>query len=148
MNEQINSGPSWWTQFTDFISPKSPEPFAGVGGAGGDGGILPSERSGGGILGSNQGPATRLGLNVGTGQLALSGLGALSNLWSGMQAMNLAKSQLAFQKGFANANLSNQIQSYNTTLADRARARAVTEGQSQAQADQYVAQNRLAPRTI
>lgn len=145
MGEQTNSNPSWWTQLTDFLSPKTLEPFQGVGGPGGDGGILPSEK---GILGTNQGPATGLGFNVGTGQLALSGFGALSNLWSGMQAMNLAKSQLAFQKGFANANLGNQIQSYNTTLADRARARGVTEGQSQSQVDQYVAQNRLANRTV
>ena len=139
------SNPSWWTQLTDFLSPKTPEPFQGVGGPGGDGGILPSEQ---GVMGTNLGPSTKLGFNVGTGQLAFSGLGALSNLWSGMQAVNLAKSQLAFQKGFANANLGNQIQSYNTTLADRARARGVTEGQPQSQVDQYVAQNRLANRTV
>jgi len=105
---------------------------------------------GGGIFGTNtdKGFATELGPNIGTGQLALSGLRSLGNLWTGMQALNLAKSQLAFQKGFANANLSNQIQTFNTALADRARARGFTEGQPQSQIDQYVAQNRLTPRTV
>ena len=84
-----------------------------------------------------------LGWNIGTGQLALSGLGALGNLWSAWNANNLANRTFNFQRNMAERNLTNQTQSYNTQLEDRARARAHTEGQSAAERDAYVARNRL-----
>ena len=60
----------------------------------------------------------------------------------------MAKKQLAFTKATTNANLANQTQSYNTGIADRARARGAFEGQTQAQVSDYVTQNSLAKRTV
>lgn len=71
------------------------------------------------------------------------GLSTIGNLWNAFQAQKLAKESFNFQKDFANRNLANQISSYNTALSDRARSRGVTEGQTQEQIDQYVADNRL-----
>ncbi|WP_421991627.1 hypothetical protein [Roseococcus sp.] len=83
------------------------------------------------------------GLNVPTAQLALGGLGTLSNLWNGFQANSLARDQLGFMKTIGNANLNNQIKTLNTRLEDRAKSRGVAEGQSQGQIDDYIARNRL-----
>ena len=87
-------------------------------------------------MGSNTGGAYRppgggpLGMNLDTASLALGGLQSLGNLWQAWEANKLAKEQFKFNKGFATTNLANSIQSYNTTLEDRTRARAFTEGQS------------------
>ena len=83
------------------------------------------------------------GLNVPTFQLALGGLNALGNLWGSVRASKLAKDQFNFTKDFANTNLNNQIQSYNTALEDRARSRAVAENRSPESAQAYIDQNRL-----
>lgn len=85
----------------------------------------------------------------GWGGVAQTGIGAVNtigNLWGAYQANKMAKKQFAFTKDMAETNLSNQIQSYNTALSDRARSRAVTEGQSDATRDQYVADNSLRRR--
>lgn len=109
----------------------------------------PAPQSGGGGLFSSlfsQGSdATNggFGWNIGTGRLAMSGLGALGNLWSSFQAQDLAKKQFGLTRDVMNTNLANQIKSYNTRLSDIARARGVTEGQSQAQVDDYVTRNQL-----
>lgn len=84
-----------------------------------------------------------LGFNLPTGQLALSGLAALGNLWGAYSAQKLARDQLDFTKSAFNTNLKNSLSSYNTALEDRARSRGATEGQSQAEVDAYVAKNRL-----
>jgi hypothetical protein len=88
------------------------------------------------------------GFNIGTAQLALGGLQTIGALWNAWQANKLAKQQFNFQKDFANANLANQIKSYNTALEDRSRSRAFTEGQDAATAQAYVDHNRLADRKI
>lgn len=98
----------------------------------------------GGASGSNA--ATGLGMNLGTAQLGIGGLGALAGLWNGMQARELASKQFDFTKRTTETNLANQLQTYNTALADRARSRGVVEGQSQAQVDDYLARNRLTSR--
>jgi hypothetical protein len=98
----------------------------------------------GGIPGApGSGPGTGLGFNLGTGQLALSGLGSLGNLWTSFQAQDMAKKQFGLMSGLLNTNLTNSIRSYNTALADRARARGVAEGQSQEQVQDYVSRNSL-----
>lgn len=84
-----------------------------------------------------------LGMNIGTGQLAVGGLTSLGNLWTGIQASSLAKDQLNFAKSIGNANLNNQMKTLNTRIEDRARARGVAEGQSQSQVDDYIARNSL-----
>ena len=76
--------------------------------------------------------------------LALAGLQTLGGLFAAFKQLSLANKQFDFQKRFANANMANSIQTYNTQLQDRARARAATEGQSQAQMQQYIDQNRMA----
>ena len=65
----------------------------------------------GGMGGSGNQFNTSLGLNYGTGQLAIGGIGALGNLWNAYQANQLANKTYNFQSGMANTNLANQIQS-------------------------------------
>lgn len=88
-----------------------------------------------------------LGWNMDTAKLALSGLQTIGGLWGAFQANKLAKQQFRFQRDFAETNLANQIQSYNTALADRARSRGAMEGQSQAQTQAYIDQNQLSRRS-
>ncbi|MCF8861665.1 hypothetical protein KIP58_22025 [Xanthomonas campestris pv. campestris] len=99
----------------------------------------PAPRAPGSSMFGNSG----LGFNMDTLQLGLSGLSTVGNLWNAFQAQKLAKQQFAFTKDITNANLANQIKSYNTTLSDRARSRGVVEGQSQDSVDQYIRDNSL-----
>jgi hypothetical protein len=102
-----------------------------VGGIGGVGGASP------GWLGIEG-----LGANVGTLNMGLSGLETIGKLWAAFESQKLAKAQFGFQKEFANTNLNNQIRSYNTALTDRATTRAIVNGQSNADRDAYIQQNR------
>ena len=86
---------------------------------------------------------TPLGMNLGTANLVLGGIGTLGNLWASYQAQKLAKEQFNFQKGVTNTNLANQIQSYNTSLIDRINARSFMQGDSQETTDAYIAANLL-----
>ncbi len=89
------------------------------------------------------GAGTGLGFNIGTGQLALGGLSALTNLWGANKQMKLAEDQFDFTKKIATTNLNNQVKSYNTALEDRIRSRAAMEGSSSADAEAYLNKNRL-----
>lgn len=92
------------------------------------------------------GPAAagfKFGANIPTFQLGLMGLNTIGNLWGAHQANKLARDQLNFTKTIGNANLNNQIKSYNTALAGRARSRAVVEGQSPEETQAYIAANQL-----
>lgn len=82
-----------------------------------------------------------LGFNMPTLGLAIQGLSALGNLYQGLQANKLARKQFNFQKEFANTNLNNQMQSYNTALTDRAYARASMD--SNFNPEKYIEENRL-----
>lgn len=82
------------------------------------------------------------------GKLAMGGMQTLGNLYMAFQANKLAKKQFSFQKDFANQNLANSIQSYNTTLEDRIRSRAVTEGRASGYADEYLSKNKLADKRV
>lgn len=82
-----------------------------------------------------------LGFNMPTLGLAIQGLSALGNLYQGLQANKLARKQFNFQKDFANTNLNNQMQSYNTALIDRAYARASMD--SNFNPEKYIEENRL-----
>lgn len=92
---------------------------------------------GAGSLGST------LGANIPTFQLGLAGIGALGNLWGAYQSNKLASNQFDYTKQITNTNLANQIQSYNTSLSDRASARGSMEGWSDAQTQDYVNKNKL-----
>lgn len=85
----------------------------------------------------------QLGWNAPTMQLGMQGLNTIGNIWGAWQSNKLAKDQLNFTKKIANANLNNQIASYNTALEDRSRSRAAVEGQSSAEAQAYIDKNRL-----
>ena len=78
----------------------------------------------------------------------VSALQTVAGLYNAYNSNKMAKQQLRFSRNFANANLANQTQSYNTALSDRARSRGVMEGQNQAQVDSYIAANRLQDRTV
>ena len=86
-----------------------------------------------------------LGFNIPTGKLALGGLESLGKLWTGFQGAKLAKKSFEHTRDITNANLNNQISSYNTALEDRARARFVGEGRGDGSATEreYVERNRL-----
>ena len=86
---------------------------------------------------------TSFGWNANTLNFGLQGLNTLGSIWGAYQSNKLAKDQLNFTKQIANANLNNQIKSYNTALEDRSRARAAVEGQTSAEAQAYVDRNRL-----
>ena len=64
---------------------------------------------------------------------------------TGFQGAQLAKKSFEHTRDITNANLNNQISSYNTAIEDRARARFVGEGRGEnsAQEREYVARNRL-----
>jgi hypothetical protein len=86
---------------------------------------------------------TGLGANVGTAQLGLSALGSLGSLWGAFQANNLAKKQFSFAKETTNANLNNQIKSYNTVLSDRIDNRAAATNMTPEQVAEYKARNMM-----
>lgn len=90
-----------------------------------------------------QGNPSMLGFNMPTLQMGISGLQTLGGLYNAFQGNRLARDQLNFTRDFANTNMNNSIKTYNTQLEGRARARAVMEGQSDADRDRYIAENRL-----
>lgn len=98
------------------------------------------------VGGINNNLSTPLGMNLGTGQLVLGGIGTIGNLWSAWQAQKLAKEQFNYQKGITDTNLANQIQSYNTALSDRINARGFVQGDSQSTIDQYIEENSMRDR--
>ena len=96
-----------------------------------------------GIQAPGTSAATPLGMNLGTANLALGGIGTFGNLWAAFEAQKLAKEQFQYQKGITDTNLANQIQSYNTALEDRIKARASVTGAGEAEVNQYIADNSL-----
>ena len=67
----------------------------------------------------------------------------LGELYAASKALELSRDQFDFNKQFAETNLRNQTQTYNTRLEDRAGARAVMEGRSNEDRDAYIAKHRL-----
>lgn len=102
--------------------------------------ISPANAGGGGGFMESIGGASGA-VNAGLGVV-----NTIGNLWGAYQANKMAKKDFAFRKDITETNLANQIQSYNTALSDRARSRAFTEGQSDSQRDQYIAENSLKRR--
>lgn len=76
-------------------------------------------------------------------QLGLGALGTLGGLMQSRQMLGLARDQFKHARDVTNTNLTNQIQSYNTALSDRARTRAVMEGRDQESANKYIEENKL-----
>lgn len=94
------------------------------------------------IPGSPQAAQFQWGNNIPTWSLGFQGLGALTNLWQGLEANKIAKQSLAMQKEFGNINLNNSIRSYNTALENRADHRAVNLGWDDAQKQAWLDANR------
>lgn len=80
-----------------------------------------------------------LGMNIDTARLGLGGLQALSGLWSASQQNKLATKSFNYQKGILDTNLANSIKSYNLSVDDKFRSRAVVEGSSAADRDASIA---------
>lgn len=78
----------------------------------------------------------------------INALSSLGGMFAAFKQLGLTNKALNFQRSVVNANLGNQIQSYNTALADRARSRAAVEGTGQASADAYVNANKLNKVTL
>lgn len=134
MSLQMNS--DWWNGTVG-------NPGTGVGGFNLNGVGAFNEQQPFGLPSSTGGGAGS-GMNWQTGLgMGLQGLNTLGNIWGAWQSNKLAKDQLNFTKMITNANLNNQIKSYNTALEDRSRSRAAVEGQSSAEAQAYVDKNRL-----
>ena len=72
----------------------------------------------------------------------LGGLQSLGNLWLGMQQYGLMKDQLSFQKDSFNKNYRNSVQSYNTQLEGRAKARASADPTAES-AENYMVKHGL-----
>lgn len=99
-------------------------------------GSLPNLTAGGnGMFSASNLPGTINGI--------LGGVSSIGNLLASFKALSLANKQFQFQKDFSTKNLANQVATYNTALADRARSRGVMEGQSAAQTQAYIDQNKL-----
>jgi hypothetical protein len=143
------------------MNPNTPSPFQvptgmGVDPANQNYGSLNGFGMGSPTLGANAGSITPgvpgaatpalggLGMNLPTLQLGLQGAGTLANLYAGIQALGLAKDQFGFQKDMANKNYTNSVSSYNTSLEDKANARASVTGQSAADTAAYIAAHKLA----
>lgn len=122
-------------------------PLSWFGGNSNNGGAINAPSTPG--LGANTGAAgLGFGANLGTGQLALSGLGTLGNLWTAWNATQLANKSFDFTKNLATTNLDNSVTSYNTNLSDKINARYAQEGQSSQSAQAYINANKLTAGSI
>ena len=99
---------------------------------------IPGAIGGAGGVVANQG----LGFNVPTAEVALQGLSTIGGLWAAFKQAKLAKKAFNYTKDVTETNMANQIQQYNTALADRANSRAKVQGMSAEQAQQYIDQNK------
>ncbi len=104
-------------------------------------GITPNVAGAGSVAAPGMGGG--FGMNLPTANLALGGIQTIGNLWNAFENRKLAREEFDYKKGVTDVNLKNQIQSYNTTLEDRSRSRAYTEGQDATTAQSYVDKNRL-----
>ena len=95
--------------------------------------------------GGNAGYGTGLGWNTETLGIGIQGLAAIGGLYNAFQSNKLAKEQFNFTKEVTNTNLNNQIKTFNTTMEDRARARARLDGREDPEAytKDYMDKNRI-----
>lgn len=101
------------------------------------------------VLGKNYGgiggAGTGLGWNTETLGMGIQGLAAIGGLYNAFQSNKLAKDQFNFTKEVTNTNLNNQIKTFNTTMEDRARARARLDGREDTEGytQDYMNKNRI-----
>lgn len=104
--------------------------------------------SGTGLSGIGGGKATNgldtgFGWNIGTGQLAISGLSTLGQLWTAWNAVDLANKNYNLTKATSQANLNNQVTTYNNNLEDRISSRYAAENKTSADASAYIDSHKL-----
>ena len=89
--------------------------------------------------------ANRIGVSVSTAKLGLEGLGSVLGGITALGGLNQAKRQFEFDKNITRTNMNNSVQEYNTTLNDRANARAAMAGSTMSKdsLDQYKRLNQL-----
>lgn len=80
----------------------------------------------------------------------MQGIGSLGNLYMGLQniglqkdALSLAKDSYNTSKALSQANLNNSVDAYNTSLADRYRARAYAETGDASAYDNQIEERKL-----
>ena len=97
------------------------------------------------VLGGRPGSDSGLGFNLGTLNMGVNALAAIGGLYNAFQSNKLAKDQFAFTKEVTNTNLNNQIKTFNTTMEDRARARARLDGREDVEGytQDYMNKNRI-----
>lgn len=91
------------------------------------------------------GAGTGNGWNAETLGLGIQGLATIGGLYNALQSNKLAKDQFNFTKEVTNTNLNNQIKTFNTTMEDRARARARLDGREDVEGytQDYMNKNRI-----
>ena len=75
--------------------------------------------------------------------MGLQGVGTVANLVLGLKQLSLANKQYGLQKRAFETNLTNQVRSYNDSMADRLRARAVMETGNTNGVDQQIKERSL-----
>lgn len=132
--------------------PMTVEEIMAIGAPGNAPGMVPTQDAFGSMRmdGPVQGwmKGSGIGLNMPTFNLGVGALNTIGGLWAASNAAKMAKKQFEFSKNFANANLANQTQSYNTAISDRARSRGAVEGQSSSQIADYITKNSLTQRSL
>jgi hypothetical protein len=130
--QMMMGGQTFGSQVMDPVQPMNVQPLnmsvPGVTPMGGMGG---TSAGWGGIDG--------LGMNLDTAKLGVSALGSIAGMWNAFQQNSLAKKSFNHQKGILDTNLANQIKSYNLSVDDKFRSRAVVEGTSAADRDAQIA---------
>lgn len=98
-------------------------------------------------LGSLFGGANSFAQSLGGWGNLLQGIGSLYSMYKGIglaeDQLDLARDQFNFGRNYSSAQLNNNIDSYNTALADRARTRAFTETGNQNAYNDWYEKNKL-----
>jgi len=117
----------------------APLSLTGSGGIGANGMLTPTAMA---EFGMPKLPGADTGSSsLNTGQklgIGLQGLQTIGGLIGAFGSLGLARDQFNLQKDVLNTNLKNQIQSYNTSLEDKARSRGAVEGTSAADTQSYI----------
>lgn len=85
----------------------------------------------------------QFGLNLDSLKTGMGVLQTGANIYSAFEQASIAKQQLAYAQTIGNANLANQMASYNTTLGSQAAMDAKVGGWTPAQTTAYTTANQL-----
>jgi hypothetical protein len=91
---------------------------------------------------------SKLASTLGTIGSGVGILGDLAGIYLGFKAQKEAKKQFAMQTKFANANLGNTVDAYNTRLKDIYTTRGYTQGDSSQKTQDAITSNSLKFRQV